>query len=323
MEAPSYTMLAARVSVSNDGILDAYPVDRCLPSFLNRDVFRNTVRNKKPVIIDGAALRWLGMSGRGVAPEFDMEMLEDCDVDMLVAVDGRNFLRNTLCSTKSVNLKTGMRSILLGCNRGDSPTDYLPVRSYIRVYFDHHQRLQDNVDLNYLTRIASSSAIIDASNEILPTNELKSSFDEKSLPFKLKNIGLWTSSEGCVTPLHFDRCHGFLAQIIGTKTFLIASCSDSVLLRYWREKGHERNGNGSTSPINLFLWLEGDVKERSKYPLVDEVAWFIAKLFPGDILYTPPGWWHYVISNTASMSVLIPFDPVLSSEILPTNVLLS
>ena len=316
-------MPTARVSVSNDGILDAYPVDRCLPSFLNRDVFSNTVRNKKPVIIDGAALRWLGMSGGGVAPEFDMEMLEDCDVEMLVAVDGRNFLRNTLCSTKSVSLKTGMRSILLGCHPGDSPVDYLPVRSYIRVYFDHHQRLQDNVDLNYLTRIASSSATIDASNEIPPTNKLKSTFDEELLPFKLKNIGLWTSSEGCVTPLHFDRCHGFLAQIIGTKTFLIASCSDSVLFRYWRERGHECNGNGSTSPINLFLWLEGDVKERSKYPLVDEVAWFIAKLFPGDILYTPPGWWHYVISNTASMSVLIPFDPVLSSEILPTNVLLS
>jgi Cupin-like domain len=315
-------MPTARIIISDDGLLDAYPVDRELPSFLNRDVFNNTVRNKKPVIIDGAALRWLGMSEEGATPEFDMEILEECDVEMLIAFDGRNFLRNSLCSTKSVNLKTGMRSILER-NSGDFLTDCLQERAYIRIYFDCHRRLLEKVDLSYLTRLASFTSLVDVISEIQSDVKLKSTFDDNFLPFKLKNIGLWTSSEGCVTPLHFDRCHGFLAQIIGTKTFLIASCCDSVLLRYWRERGQINNENGSTSPINLLLWLEGNAKERLKYPLVDEVAWFIAKLLPGDILYTPPGWWHYVISNTASMSVLLPFDPLPSSETLPTNVLLS
>jgi hypothetical protein len=68
-------MPTARIIISDDGLLDAYPVDRQLPSFLSRDVFNNNVRNKKPVIIDGAALRWLGMSEEGATPEFDMDSI--------------------------------------------------------------------------------------------------------------------------------------------------------------------------------------------------------------------------------------------------------
>jgi hypothetical protein len=77
--------------------------------------------------------------------------------------------------------------------------------------------------------------------------------------------------------------------------------------------------NGTTSAIDFALWLDGDMKERSKHPLLDEVAWFIASLSPGDILYTPPGWWHYVISDTVSVSILIPCDPIPHFDILPTN----
>jgi hypothetical protein len=39
-----------------------------------------------------------------------------------------------------------------------------------------------------------------------------------------------------------------------------------------------------------------------------------------DTLYTPPGWWHYVESLTASASLLVPFDPNMSTEKMPFNV---
>ena len=179
-------MPTARIIISDDGILDAYPIERHLPSFLSRDVFNNTVRNKKPVIIDGAALRWLGMSEEGATPEFDMEILEECDVEMLIAFDGRNFLRNTLCSTKSVNLKTGMRSIL-GRYSGDFLTGCLQERAYIRIYFDCHRRLLEKVDLSYLTRLASFTSLVDVISEFDDEQQLSKNETPK------KNI--WTLAQ--------------------------------------------------------------------------------------------------------------------------------
>ncbi|KAJ1631912.1 hypothetical protein T492DRAFT_992349 [Pavlovales sp. CCMP2436] len=39
------------------------------------------------------------------------------------------------------------------------------------------------------------------------------------LATKLKNAGIWLGSDANVTPFHYDLCHGFLVQVLGTKTF--------------------------------------------------------------------------------------------------------
>lgn len=315
-----------RVPISLDELLDAYPVARVKPSCLDHETFVTSIRNRKPVILDGAARHWLGISEKCGPIKTILESLDECDVDILIALDGRNFLKHSLCTTEVVSLKCGMKAILsdedeASSTFSDYPNCRLPGRRYIRTYFDLHSKLLGCIDLSYLALLVSS--VTSAQSETASDAKLTKSSNDYSGPFKLKNIGLWTSSKGCITPLHFDRCHGFLAQIVGHKTFLMASCSESALLRYWKDKIHDSNENGTTSSIDLGLWLEGDITERRKYPLVDEVAWFIASLHPGDILYTPPGWWHYVISETISVSVLIPFDPLPSLETLPTNVLTS
>jgi hypothetical protein len=315
-----------RVPISLDELLDAYPVARVKPSCIDHQTFVTSIRNRKPVILDGGAHHWLGLSEKCGPVTKILESLDECDVDILIALDGRNFLKHSLCATEVISLKCGMKAILSEEDESHSTfSDYplcrLPGRRYIRTYFDLHSKLFGCIDLSYLAVLVSSAASADSGIELDP--KLTECSKDSSGPFKLKNIGLWTSSKGCITPLHFDRCHGFLAQIVGRKTFLMASCSESALLRYWKDKNHDGNENGTTSSIDLGLWLEGDITERRKHPLVDEVAWFIASLYPGDILYTPPGWWHYVISETISVSVLIPFDPLPSFETLPTNVLTS
>ena len=101
------------------------------------------------------------------------------------------------------------------------------------------------------------------------------------------HISTCLSCAQCVTPLHFDLCHGFLAQICGRKMFLLASSDDSTLLHYWMR--NKQIDNSTTSPLDLMAWLEGSLVEREKYHQVDEIGWFIAVLYPGDVLYTPPG----------------------------------
>ena len=320
--------MVGRIAISSDGILDACPVESSTTQILDPHLFFIATRNRKPLILKGAAQNWFGLNENSDATVKVFDAVEECEVDMLVALDGRNFLKQNLCSTFVVDLKTGMKSILIGdtivpqsCVIRDSADQpqlspkLAMERKYIRTYFDAHQNLLKEVDLNYLKRLVLCP-------EVENRDFVNSSSGDDFSPFKLKNIGLWISSEGCVTPLHFDLCHGFLAQIVGKKTFLLASSSDSSLLRYWRSKKTEEL-NGTTSPIDLSLWLDGNKAVRIKYPLIDETAWFIADLGPGDILYTPPGWWHYVISDTASVSVLIPFDPQPSVEILPMNVLIA
>jgi hypothetical protein len=44
--------------------------------------------------------------------------------------------------------------------------------------------------------------------------------------FKAEKCGVWLGSAGCVTPLHFDLCHGFLAGILGTKLFTYLAPED-------------------------------------------------------------------------------------------------
>jgi hypothetical protein len=38
-------------------------------------------------------------------------------------------------------------------------------------------------------------------------------------PAKLANCGVWIGSPSNITPFHYDLCHGFLVQVLGTKTF--------------------------------------------------------------------------------------------------------
>jgi hypothetical protein len=73
--------------------------------------------------------------------------------------------------------------------------------------------------------------------------------------------------------------------------------------------------NQTSSRVDLSLWLEGDVAERKRFPNISEVTWCIAELNPGDVLYTPPGWWHHVTSVDASISVLVPFDPATTEAL--------
>jgi hypothetical protein len=43
--------------------------------------------------------------------------------------------------------------------------------------------------------------------------------------------------------------------------------------------------------------------------VAEAVAWH-AEVRPGDLLYTPPYWWHHVVTGAEpALSVLVPWDP--------------
>jgi lysine-specific demethylase 8 len=106
--------------------------------------------------------------------------------------------------------------------------------------------------------------------------------------------------------------HVLLLYSVGKKTFLLGAPSDT---NYMYRNTSIATKNQTSSKVDMSLWLQGDIEERNHFPNIAEAMWYIAELRPGDILYTPPGWWHHVKSVDASISVLVPFDPAATESL--------
>eukprot|EP01129_Flabellula_baltica_P001837 TRINITY_DN11743_c0_g1_i1.p1 TRINITY_DN11743_c0_g1~~TRINITY_DN11743_c0_g1_i1.p1 ORF type:complete len:317 (+),score=61.30 TRINITY_DN11743_c0_g1_i1:47-952(+) len=267
--------------------------------------FASDYRMKKPVIFNTdwqAVTQWKEEA-------YWLSMFEsDFDVEVLCAKDGQNFLKHELCQIQEMTFHDVLRAILGGEFVGlDGETK----RIYYRMYLDAFPVLKGDLDFNALKLLAveEGHAWIEADGDFVERNEEALEFD-----FVDKNCGVWLSSAGCVTPLHYDLCHGFLAQVVGRKRFLLARSEDT---NYLARNTSIYTKNQTSSQIDLTKWMEGDEEERRNYPSVEDVQWYVADLNPGDILYTPPGWWHHVLSVDDSVSVLVPFDPSSNETLHP------
>lgn len=70
-----------------------------------------------------------------------------------------------------------------------------------------------------------------------------------------------------------------------------------VDVKVWRRmRGRERGREGDND-------VEGDEEQKKKFPEFEKAKYQEAILGPGECLYIPLGWWHYVESVTASFSV--------------------
>lgn len=97
---------------------------------------------------------------------------------------------------------------------------------------------------------------------------------------------LWFGGKGCISPLHFDTSHNFLAQIYGRKKLTLYSPGDRKYL-YSTEN--------NLSQI--------DMDEPEAFPLFQHAHPHLIVLEPGDVLYLPFYWWHLVESLDMSISV--------------------
>jgi lysine-specific demethylase 8 len=111
---------------------------------------------------------------------------------------------------------------------------------------------------------------------------------------------LWVSGPGTVQPLHWDYNHVALAQIRGEKRFVLFRPEDSTKLApfihrsIWRTSG-----------------LDPNAIDRARFPSVDLASAWSCTIGPGDILFIPYRWWHYMESDTVSISVSWWWEPSL------------
>lgn len=92
---------------------------------------------------------------------------------------------------------------------------------------------------------------------------------------------MWIGPAGTFTPLHFDLTNNLIAQIVGRKRVILLPPSESARLHHGRHV------------FSAVRDLEDEAR-LALYPSAREARRFIVDLGPGDLLYSPIGWWHQV-----------------------------
>ncbi|KAK5130086.1 hypothetical protein LTR08_002474 [Meristemomyces frigidus] len=125
-------------------------------------------------------------------------------------------------------------------------------------------------------------------------------------------LNAWLGPKGTKTPLHTDPYHNVLCQVVGYKYVRLYPPSQTPKLypRGVDEAGIDMQNTSFVDvkhvrPRSLGGNIDLDaIEELEKlYPLFQEAEYEEALLGPGECLYIPLGWWHYVESLSTSFSV--------------------
>ncbi|KAM9013270.1 bifunctional peptidase and arginyl-hydroxylase JMJD5 isoform 2-T2 [Ara ararauna] len=105
-------------------------------------------------------------------------------------------------------------------------------------------------------------------------------------------INAWFGPEGTISPLHQDPQQNFLAQVFGRKYIRLYSPQDSENLY-----PHESQILHNTSQVDV------EDPDLVKFPNFRKAAFQSCILMPGQVLFIPVKYWHYVRSLDVSFSV--------------------
>ncbi|PYS93349.1 MAG: cupin-like domain-containing protein [Acidobacteria bacterium] len=105
---------------------------------------------------------------------------------------------------------------------------------------------------------------------------------------------LWMGPAGAVTTLHFDSTHNLFAQIAGKKKVILIPPAESDLVYYpCREFGM----NLHFSPVDV------EHPDLSRHPLFARATPLEVTVEPGEMLFIPATWWHYLRALEPAISL--------------------
>lgn len=237
------------------------------------------LRGREPLVLRGLAAEWPALA-RWTEPARIEAMASD-EVLVLRSRDGRRFLKCD-CKQERWPLDDVLTHLFPTAAGGDA------AQIYARAPLSAHALADCDM------------GAIEAMMEV---------------PAKLCNASVWLGSHANVTPFHYDHCHGFLVQVVGEKTFTFVEPSQ------WRCM-YPREPTPELSRVDFEAWRSADPHtaelERRRHPKFDRAALRSVTVRPGDVLYTPPYWWHHVETSGdgSGISVLVPFDQTVAESAL-------
>jgi ribosomal protein L16 Arg81 hydroxylase len=89
----------------------------------------------------------------------------------------------------------------------------------------------------------------------------------------------WLGPAGTKTPFHHDLTNNFMAQIMGRKRVLLAPLHDTP---------HMYNH------LHCYSMVDASQLDAARFPDLRDAQLIECMLGPGELLFLPIGWWHYV-----------------------------
>lgn len=158
-------------------------------------------------------------------------------------------------------------------------------KTYINLLMNSENETEQGADKPYL----SMFNIFDYVPDLL--NDIDLSIFTKYT--KINMTGAWIGPSGTISGLHYDSTDNILTQLKGRKMLLLAS--PKYQKEMYKSKKYDHDATASSVDINNY--------DATKCPKFKDVEFSHVILEPGDTLFIPKGWWHYVKALDASISV--------------------
>ncbi|XP_043071228.1 lysine-specific demethylase 8 isoform X2 [Drosophila grimshawi] len=162
------------------------------------------------------------------------------------------------------------------------------IRDFLYRQFGRETSSDDNQEVEYLAQHELFAQIPTLKSDICVPDYCTVSGDTPSNV----DIKAWLGPRHTISPMHNDPKHNLLCQVFGSKIIILASPADTPNLY-----PHESEFLNNTSQI------DAAIPDFERFPLLRRTRFYELLLQPGDCLYLPPKWWHYVRSETPSFSV--------------------
>lgn len=180
----------------------------------------------------------------------------------------------------------GLRTVSIEIGKEYTDSEWtqklITVKEFIDTYI-----YQQNGPTGYLAQYPLFSQIPELYNDIIEPEYCSFSETDEAV-----NVMAWYGPKGTVSPLHHDPSKNLLAQVIGEKRIYLFSPKDSENLYPYENE-----------LLNNTARVDPRCPDLEKYPKYNDAKVYYCVLRPGQMLYIPPKWWHFVESLSVSFSV--------------------
>jgi hypothetical protein len=160
---------------------------------------------------------------------------------------------------------------------------------------DRHRRqmsLSEYVDL--VGRAETNDYYMTAANSGTNTSSLVELWDDiiqipEYLDGSQRQRGfIWFGPSGTITPLHHDLTNNFMAQVYGRKLVRLIPAHDTPYVY---------------NELHCFSSVDCGAVDYKRFPRFRQARVIDCEIGPGDLLFLPVGWWHYVKGLSISITV--------------------